>query len=415
MVRILDRPVAIISAARTPVGRFDGILAPYDAVELGAGAIEGAIQRSGLSPDEIDTATMGFVVSAGYGEAPAKEAALRAGIPETVHARSVDSVCGSAMDAIAISAELLLAGAAEVAVAGGMESRSNAPYLLGPRFWKSGSGYQRGGRVKVKRAGAYRFAFSEDIEEQLRLVEMKDSTAYDGLFWVREKKFMREYALDFAKKMGYAVEQVNEYAAESHRKAWEAARTGAFADEIVPVGEAVHDELISEEKQQQIVAENPDDIASAFNASAPADGGAAIIMATRETAERLNAPMMARILGYARTDGPAPDFLHRPVDAVNELRAGLAKAGDSGPFDIIEANEAFGVQLPLFFEAFSLMKINVHGGAIALGHPFGAAGARILTTLLYAMKRYNHRRGLAAICFASGGGYAMAVEREESR
>ncbi len=414
MVRILDRPVVIISAARTPVGRFDGILAPYDAVELGAKAIEGAVQRSGLSPEQIDAATMGFVVSAGYGEAPAKQAALRAGIPETVHARGVDAVCGSAMDAISISAELVLAGAAQVAVAGGMESRSNAPYLLGPRFWKGGGPYQRGERIKVKRAGAYRFALSEDIEEQLKLVEMKDSTAYDGLFWVREKKFMREYALEFAKKMGYAVEQVNKHASESHRKAWEATRSRAFADEIVPAGEAAHDELISEERQQQIVAEKPDDIASAFNASAPADGGAAIIMATRETAERLGAPIMARILGYARIDGPAADFLRRPVDAVNELRAGLAKAGDSEPFEIIEANEAFGVQLPLFLEAFSPMKINVHGGAIALGHPFGAAGARILTTLLYAMKRYRRRRGMATICFGSGGGYAMAVQREES-
>lgn len=413
MVRILDKPVAILSAARTPVGRFDGILAAYDAVELGARALGAAVQRSGLGPDQIDTVTMGCVVSAGYGEAPAKEAALRVGLPETVHARGVDAVCGSAMDAVAISAELVLAGAAVVAAAGGMESRSNAPYLLGPRFWKGAGDYRRGERIRVKRAGAYRFAFSEDVEQQLRLVEIKDSTAYDGLFWVREKKFMREYALEFARKMGYTVEQVNGLAAESHRKAWQATNTGAFADEIVPVGEALHDELLTDEKQQQIIAEKPDDIASVFNSSVPADGGAALIVAAQQTAERLGLRPMARILGYARVDGPACEFLRRPVDAVNELLEGLAKAGDSGPFEIIEANEAFGVQLPLFQEAFSPMKINVHGGAIALGHPFGAAGARILTTLLYAMKRYGYRRGLAAICFGSGGGYAMAVEREE--
>ena len=411
MVRLLNSRIVIVSAARTPVGGFDGILAPYDAVELGAHAIRAAVQRAGVSPGKIDTVSMGLVVSCGYGEAPAKEAALRAGLRETVHARAVESVCGSAMDAICITAEMVLCGASSIAVAGGMESRSNAPYLLGPRFWKAAGGYQPGMRLKVKRAGAYRFALSEHIEQQLSAVEIRDPTAYDGLFWPRERKFMREYALAFAKKMDYTVEQVNALAADSHRKAWQATESGAFADEIVPVGDASSDELMTPEEQQRVIAEKPDDIASAFNTSVPSDAGAAVVLATAENARELGLPVMASILGYSRLDGAAADFLSRPVDAVAELRSALEQSGDKKPFEIIEANEAFGVQLPLFFEAFSPMKINVHGGAVALGHPFGAAGARILTTLLHAMKRYGHRRGIATLCFGSGGAYAIAVER----
>jgi acetyl-CoA C-acetyltransferase len=411
MVRLLEARIVIVSAARTPVGRFDGILARHDAVELGAHAIRAAVQNAGLNPAQVDTVSMGIVVSCGYGEAPAKEAALRAGLPETVHARAMESVCGSALDAICVTSEMVLCGAAHIAVAGGMESRSNAPYLLGPRFWKKAGPYGPGMRVKVKRAGAYRFAFGEDVELQLSGVEIKDATAHDGLFWAREKKFMREYALAFAKRMGYSVEQVNELAADSHRKAWQTTESGAFADEIAPVGDVSRDELMSEEDQRRVIEEKPDDIASAFNTSVPADGGAAVVLATAQTARELGLPVMARVLGYARLDGAAADFLGRPVDAVAELRGALEQSGDKEPFEIIEANEAFGVQLPLFFEAFGPMQINVHGGAIALGHPFGAAGARILTTLLHAMKRYGHRRGIATICFGSGGAYAIAVER----
>jgi acetyl-CoA C-acetyltransferase len=411
MVRLLNSQVVIASAARTPIGGFDGILATHDAVDLAAHAIRAAVERSGVKPEDVDTVSMGFVVACGYGEAPVKEASLRAGLSDAVHARGIESVCGSAMDAIALTSELVLSGAARVAVAGGMESRSNAPYLIGPRFWKKAGECVPGVRMKAKRAGAYRFALSENVEQQMNALEIRDPTTYDGLFWPREKKFMREFALAFAKARGYTVDQVNALAAESHRKAHAATAEGAFAEEIVPVGEAASDELMTEEQQQRALTEKADDIASPFNTSVPSDAAAAVVLTTAQTARELGLPVLARILGYARLDGSAETFLERPIDAVNDLRAALAAAGDTKPFEIIEANEAFGVQLPLFEEAFAPMKINVHGGAIALGHPFGAAGARILTTLLYAMKRHNYHRGLAAICFGSGGSYAIAVER----
>ena len=392
------------------MGRFDGALAGFDAIQLGALAIEAAVARAGVPPEAVDTVNLGNVVPGGLGEAPAKAAALRAGLSPGIHARTVETVCGSAMDALVLAAESLLAGSAELVVAGGMESRSNAPYLLGPRFRRAGGEYRRGERLRVKRGGAYRFVFAESPEEQLRATEIIDPTTYDGLFWPAEKKFMRQYALDFAARRGYTAEVVNRYAAESHRKAAAARSQGWFGDEIAAAGEVSADELAPEEVLQRELRERPDDVASAYNSSTPADAAAALVLTTARLAEARGWRPAARLMGYARVDGPASEFLATPVKAARELLSALEAAGRVDGFTIAEANEAFAIQLPLYEEAFPGMDINVHGGAVALGHPLGAAGARIVTTLLHAMLRYQRRRGIAAICYGGGGGYALAVE-----
>jgi acetyl-CoA C-acetyltransferase len=221
---------------------------------------------------------------------------------------------------------------------------------------------------------------------------------------------MRQYALEFAAKQGYTAQLINRYAAESHRKARAATEGGLFREEIVPAGEVRDDDLVPEETLARELADNPDDLASAYNSSTPADGGAALLLTTAPRAEAMGVRPIAKVLGYARVDGSPCDFLSAPVQAARELTAGLRAAGRPAHFTIVEANEAFGIQLPLFAEAFAGMALNLHGGAIALGHPLGAAGARITTTLLYAMRRYRHQLGLAAICYGGGGGYALAVE-----
>lgn len=410
MHKIVDQEIVAVSAARTPVGRFDGILAGRSAIELGAHAIGGAVARAGLKPSDVDTVNLGIVVSGGLGVAPAKAAAAQAGLPQTVHARTVETVCGSGMDALALGVESLLLGTAGIVVAGGMESRSSASYLLRPRFRKDTAHFARGERLRVKRGGAYRFVLAEEVEEQLSGTELVDPTSYDGLFCPEDKKFMRQYALEFAAAQGYTAEEINAHAAESHRKAREATAQGWFREELVPVGEAGEDDLAPEEWLQQQREADPADLASAYNASTPADGAAALVLTTGERARALGLQPLARVLGYARYDCPAAEFLSAPVKAANELVEGLRATGRPADFGIIEANEAFGIQLPLFAAAWPGAKLNVHGGAIALGHPLGAAGARISTTLLYAMQRYGERRGIATICYGGGGGYAMAFE-----
>jgi len=412
MYHLPTQDVVILSAARTPVGRFRGSLSAFDAVDLGSVAIGAAVQRAGLDPKLVDTVNMGMVVSCGLGLAPAKAAAERAGIPPTAHTRTVESVCGSAMDAIALAVQSLEVGAAEVAIAGGMESRTNAPYLVGPTFRRNSASYKRGDRLAVSRAGAYRFQLAENAEEQLACTGLVDATTYDGLFWPAEKKFMRQYALDFAARHGISLDDINRLSAESHRRAREATEKGLFRDEIVPCGEVDRDDLVPQERLDRELQEKADDPASLFNSSPLADAGAALVLTTARRARDLGLTPLARVMGYARLDGPASEFLIAPVKAAQLLFRELETAGRPTDFTIAEANEAFGIQLPLFHQAFPGVDINVHGGAIALGHPLGAAGARITTTLLYAMKLYEHCRGFSAICYGGGGGYALAVEME---
>jgi len=403
--------VVIISAVRTPIGRFNGNLKDVTAVELAATAIRGLIERSGVPPSAVDTVNLGNVVHGGLGMAAAKAAAVQGGLKESVCARSIDSVCGSALDAISLAVESLLVGSSRVVIAGGMESRSTAPYLLGPRFTRNIGEFTKGSLPRLKRAGAYRWALDGNEAEQLKGLEIKDATTYDGLFCVPERKFMREYALLFVKEQGYSVQTINEYAAASHRKAKEATEAGKFSAEIIPCGEVAHDELLSEAKQQSILAESPDDPASAYNSSVPADNASVVLLTTVSGAKELGLTPIARVLGYGRVDCPPAKFLTAPVTVHNELKEALKKEGKPSRFDLIEANEAFACQLPYFESHFGEATINVHGGAVALGHPLGAAGARLLTTLLYALQRYDKQTGLVTLCFGGGGAVGMAVER----
>jgi acetyl-CoA C-acetyltransferase len=384
-------------------------LGEFDALDLGTLVVKEAIQRAGIAPELVEMVSLGCIVPAGLGLVPAKTVVSRAGLGHRVVSRAVNAACGASMDAMVISCDSIQLGVTSVTVAGGMESRSNAPYLFGPKFRVKTEHYQRGERVKVERGGAYRFNLSENVEEQLKGAEMKDATAYDGLFWPGQKKFMREYALEFAKKHGYKAPLINEYAEQSYRKAEKATAEGWFAPEIVPCKEAAKDDILTAEERQRILEKDPEDPASAYNASVPADAGAALVLLSGEKARELGVQPVARILAYARSDCDPKDYLGEPVAAVEELIGALRANGYYERFPIIEANEAFGIQLPFYEQSFPGLEINVHGGAVALGHPFGAAGARITTTLLYAMQRYGHPRGIATMCYG-GGAYAFAVE-----
>jgi len=410
VIQVFDVPIYILSSVRTPLGRFNGVLSEFTAVDLGGFVIRAAWERPKIPPDEIQFVTMGNVVCAGLGMAPAKAAAIMGGLKESICARRVESVCASSLDALAITCDAIAAGAFDVAIAGGMESRTNAPYLLGPRMERKTKSYRKGERVKVKRAGAYTFMFSENELEQLQGTGLVDATAYDGLFWVLERKFMRQYAIEFAREMGYSVELVNEYASKSHEKARRAASEGWFDDEIVPCGEIKKDELPTDEQLSKMLEEAKDDIASGYNTATPVDGAAACLIASERAVEKFGVNPIARILGYARVECHPSRFLTAPVVAAKELIAVLREKNFKSEPTIIEANEAFGIQLPYFESAFVGMEINVHGGAIALGHPLGAAGARLLCTLLHAMRRWGHKYGLVALCFGGGGGMALAVE-----
>jgi len=409
MYHVLAEEVVIVSGARTPIGRFNGILNDYDAIDLGAAAVKEAIERAAIDPNLVEMVSLGCIVPAGLGLVPAKTVVAKVGLGHHVHSRTVNTACSASMDAMWVSCDSILLGCTSVVVAGGMESRSNAPYLFGPKFRRKTAHYQRGERARVERAGAYRFALSENVEEQLQGIELKDATAYDGLFWPGEKKFMREYALMFAKKQGYTAALINEYAERSYQKAERATAEGWFAPEIVAVGDAAQDEITPAEERQRVLEKDPEDLASAYNASVPADAGAAVVLMSGRKARELGVKPLAKILGCSRFDCPPEEYLGAPVQAVAMLTAALKEKGYHEPFPIIEANEAFGIQLPFYEQAFPGMEINVHGGAVALGHPFGAAGVRITVTLLYAMQRYGHPRGLASVCYG-GGAYALAVE-----
>jgi len=411
MIFVPEKPVYILGASRTPVGSFNGSLSPFGAPELGGLAIAGALAQAGVAPDRVEMVTMGCVVSSGLGEAPAKQAALKAGVPGTGYSRTVESVCGSALEALTATADALLLGQVKVAVAGGIESRTNAPYLLEPRFFRGGPRYAKGERLRLKKTGAYRFHYSENVEEQAGQASIVDATAYDGLFWPPARKFMREYAVAYGERNRIPIEEVNAHAARSHEKAREATDAGWFRAETVPAGEAARDDLRSPEDLERLKKEAETDIACAYNTSTPADNGSALVVCAEEFLDEAGAAPLARILGWSRVDGPAADFVDSPVAALKCLFARLEER-DCGAdrFEILEINEAFGVQLPVFAREFPGKKINVGGGAIALGHPLGAAGARLPVTLIHQMKRLGIRYGAVGICFGGGGSYALAVE-----
>jgi acetyl-CoA C-acetyltransferase len=388
-------PVVILGAARTPMGAFLGALKDATAPQLGARAIEAAVSRAGVPIDVIDEAVMGCVLPAGLGQAPARQAALGANLLEATGCVTVNKMCGSGMKAIMLGHDALRAGSARAVVAGGMESMSNAPYLLD----RARSGYRMGHGKLVDHM------FLDGLED-----------AYD------KGRLMGCFAEDCATSHQFTRQMQDDYARASLTRAQRAIAEGDFEAEIVPVtlgGKAVH---------QIAVDENPgrahiDDIAklrpafradgsvTAANSSSISDGAAALALTTIARAERLALSPLARIVGHATHAGPPSEFPTAPIGAIEKLmeRVGWTLAD----VDLFEINEAFAVVAMAAMRALDLShdKVNVHGGACALGHPIGASGARIVVTLIAALRKYDLRRGVAALCIGGGEATAIAIER----
>jgi acetyl-CoA C-acetyltransferase len=388
--------VYILSAARTPIGKFAGGLSTVPAPELGAVAIRAAVERAGIVPERVDEAIIGEVLQAGVGQAPARQAALKAGLPEGVSATTINKVCGSGLKAVMMGAAAIRAGDADLIVAGGMESMNMAPYLLpGARF-----GYRLGDTTVV------------------------DATVHDGLWCATCDVHMGLHAERVAAKHSITREAQDELARRSHRLAIAAQASGAFDDEIVPVtvpgkkgpttvatDEAPRADTSAEALARLKPAFQPDGgTVTAGNAPGITDGASALVIASQAAVERDGLTPMARILAYAQAD-VAPEWLFEaPVHGVRRLLDKLGTTLDE--FDLIEINEAFAAQVLADGNqlGFDWDKVNVNGGAIALGHPIGASGARVLTTLLYALKHRGGKKGLATLCLGGGGAVALAVE-----
>jgi len=386
----------IVSAVRTATGKFLGSLKPFTAPQLGAIAIREAVARAGIDPAIVEECIMGNVVSAGLGQAPARQAALRGGLGHDVAALTINKVCGSGLKAVMLAAQGIAAGDTDVVVAGGMESMSNCPYLL--------SGAREGLRLGHGQA--------------------VDSMINDGLWCTFEDWHMGNAGEVVAVDFGITRRAQDEFAVNSHRKAAEATAAGRFRAEIVPVsipqrkGDPIvfdRDESIREDTSIEALAGlkpafKADGTVTAGNAPPVNDGAAAVVVMSERRARELNATAIARIAGQA-TSGLAPKYvLMTPVEAIKRV---VKKVGWSlGDVDLFEINEAFSVQLIAVLHELGIdpARVNVNGGAVALGHPIGASGARILTTLLYALQQRKLKRGIAALCLGGGNGVALAVE-----
>ncbi len=397
----LSRQAVIVSAVRTPIGKFLGGLAPLSAPELGAVAIRAAVERSGIDPQLIEEVIMGNVIQGGIGQAPARQAAMKAGVPATVSAMTVNKVCGSGLKAVMLAAQAVKAGDRQVVIAGGQESMSNAPY------------YNYGMRGGVK------------LGDQM----LVDGMIKDGLWCAFCDIHMGGHAEYTAKKAGVTREAQDQFAAESHAKALAAIEAGKFKDEIVPVsiagkkGPVIID--TDEGPRKDTTAESLARLRPAFpgkdksadltvtagNASSLNDGASALVVTSEEFATRNGLPILARIDSYA-TGATAPeDLFFAPIHAVRNL---MAKDGTTiDDYDLIEANEAFASQALADGRGldWDWNRVNVNGGAIALGHPIGASGARVLTTLLYAMRDRGAKRGLATLCLGGGDAVALSITR----
>jgi acetyl-CoA C-acetyltransferase len=391
----MHEPV-ILSAVRVPTGKFLGALKGFTAPQLGAIVVKEAVVRAGLEPAQVDEVIMGNVVSAGLGQAPARQAALGAGLPPKVAALTVNKVCGSGLKSVMLAAQGIATGDSEVVVAGGMESMSNCPYLL-PK-----------------------------VREGIRLghSEALDSMIHDGLWDPYEDYHMGCTGEIVAEKHGVTRQQQDEYAVESHRRAIAAIKAGKFKDEIVPVpipqkkGDVVFfdtDETPRADSSLETLARlkpafKEGGTVTAGNAPGVNDGAAALVVTSAEKARALGRKPMARIVAQA-VSGLEPSLvMMTPVPAVRKL---FEKTGwDASSVDLVELNEAFAVQAVAVMRELGLdpSRVNVNGGAVALGHPIGASGARILTTLLYALRDRGKRRGVATLCLGGGNGVALAVE-----
>jgi acetyl-CoA C-acetyltransferase len=397
-MRSHEDPVVIAGAARTAIGSFQGALSGLRAPDLGAIAIAAAIDRSGIGPGDIDEVLMGCVLPAGVGQAPARQAALLAGIPDTVPATTVNKVCGSGMKAVMVAHDALVAGTIDVAIAGGMESMTNAPYL-----------------VAKARAGA-----------RLGHTPLQDHMFLDGLEDAYGEstrgRLMGTFAEETARHFGFARQDQDDFARESLLRARRANEDGTFAEEIAPVtirartGDLViaRDEQPFSASPEKIPALKPafaaDGSVTAANSSSISDGAAALVLTRRSEAEGRGVPPLARIVGQASYAGEPRWFTTAPVHAIDRL---LARVGwKVGDVDLWEVNEAFAVVALAAIRQAHLPsdRVNVNGGACALGHPIGASGARILVTLVSALRQRGLARGVAAICIGGGEATAVAVE-----
>lgn len=391
-----NQPQSVIaSAVRTPMGSFNGAFSTVPATKLGSLAITGALRRIGLSPDRVDQVLMGCVLSAGLGQAPARQASIGAGIPHSVGATTINKVCGSSLATVMMAAQAIALGEARIVVAGGMENMTRAPYLLE----KARQGYKLGH------------------------AELVDSLIKDGLWDVYNDFHMGDAGELCAGKYGLTRQEVDDFALESYRRARQAIEAGLFGEEIVPVDAPQRKDIVTvvddEEPNRVDLAKlrrltpafRPDGVLTVGNSPSCNDGAAALVVMAQEEAERLGLAPMARIVGYAAA-ALAPEWLTiAPVEAIKLV---LKKTGLSlADIDLFEINEAFSaVSLAINRElGLDSRKVNVRGGAVALGHPIGATGARILTTLLHAMPAAGARRGLATLCIGGGEALAIVVER----
>ena len=391
----VEDPVVVVSYARTPMGGFQGVFAGTTATELGSVAVKGAVERAGVSPETIERIYMGCVLPAGLGQAPARQAALGAGLPHSVEATTVNKMCGSGMQAAIMAYDALAAGSIDVAVAGGMESMTNAPYAL-PK-------HRSGARIGHDR--------------------IIDTMMTDGLEDAYEPgKAMGVFAEDAVREYQFTRAAQDEYAIRSLSRANEAITSGAFAREIVPVtvagrgGETIveADEQPGKAKPEKIPSLKPafvkNGTITAANASSISDGAAALVMTRRSVAEAQGLPIVATVVATAaHADEPAK-FTTAPVPAIRKL---LGKAGwKVDDVDLFEVNEAFAVVAMIAAKELGIPaeKLNVNGGATALGHPIGASGARIVATLLGALQTRGLRRGVASLCIGGGEATALAVE-----
>ena len=396
MATVAEDPIVIVSAARTPIGGFQGAFAPLTAPQLGSAAIRAAVSRAGLQTEEVSEVLMGCVLPAGQGQAPARQAALGAGLPPSVPCTTVNKMCGSGMKTVMLAFDGLHARPADIVVAGGMESMTNAPYLL-----------------SKMRSGA-----------RLGHTEVKDHMFLDGLEDAYDKgRLMGTFAEDTAQHYQFTREVQDAFAAESLKRAKTANEDGSFAKEVVPIPVQARSGAVEVTRDEQPFTADPARIpklkpafrnggtVTAANSSSISDGAAALVLMRATEAKRRKLEPVARIMGVSSAAQAPAWFTTAPVAAVKRL---LEQVGwHPGDVGLYEINEAFAVVALCAMRDLGLPhdKVNVHGGACALGHPIGASGARILVTLLAAMEKYGKRRGIASLCIGGGEATAVAVEQ----
>ncbi len=391
----IDNDVVIVGAARTPIGKFQGTLQAIPAPELGAAAIRAAVDRAGIDPAAVDEVLMGNVLQAGVGQAPARQAAIAAGIPASVGATTVNKVCGSGLKTVMLAAQAIRAGDGNLFVAGGMENMNLAPYLLpGARF-----GYRINNQTLI------------------------DAMIHDGLWCPFEDHHMGNSAEWIGRRYGVSREAQDAWALQSHRRALAAQQSGQFAAELTPVG-VVHrrqtvpfiaDEIPRADTSAQALAAlkpvfDADGTVTAGNSSPISDGAAALIVCSGAFARAHGLTPLARITGYAQAAVDPVAIFGAPIHAVRKLVERLDRTVTD--FDLVEINEAFAAQTVADLRELRLdgNRVNVNGGAIALGHPLGASGARVLVTLIYALRQRNLHSGIATLCLGGGEAVALAVE-----